>query len=95
MSASASAAKRGRRGARRPIQAAARPANSTMPSVESTESANDAESAAAGEAATTPAMHRPTAFRLDGRRRARNDVVPASVMSAARTADIGMADSTR
>ena len=66
-----------------------------MPSVESTESANDAESAAAGQAATTPAMHRPTAFRLAGRRRAKNDVVPASVMSAARTADIGMADSTR
>ena len=59
----------------RPIQAAARPANSTMPSVESTESANDAESAARGRARQRRRRCTgATAFRLDGRRRARNDV---------------------
>ena len=93
--ASASPTKRGRRGKRRASQAVPKPANSTMPSVESAESAKDTDSAVCGFTTMHPTMHAASALRAAGRRRAANESIPAKAMTAALTAEGGAADSTR
>ena len=95
VSESASRARRGARWKHCAIHAWKSPANSTMPSVESADSANETASAVRGSSAMQPIMHTASALSAAGRRRAVNANMPANAMTAARTADEGAAASTR
>ena len=92
---SPSATTRGTRGAADSTHDAISPANSTIPSVERAESAKETESAVVGESETHPMMQTERAPSAAGRRRAANESIPATAMTAARTADTGAPDSTR
>ena len=87
VSESASRARRGARWKHCAIHAWKSPANSTMPSVESADSANETASAVRGSSAMQPIMHTASALSAAGRRRAVNANMPANAMTAARTAD--------
>ena len=71
------------------------PPNRTIPSVANTESANDDDSAACASSASMTVMQHPSADNEDARRRAVHDVMPATVINAARMAEAGMAVSAR
>ena len=71
------------------------PPNRTIPSVANTDSANDDESAACASNASMTVMQHPSADNEDARRRAVHDAMPATVISAARMAEAGMAVSAR
>ena len=95
VSARASRAKAGTRGARRSIQRSMSEPNRTMPNVAKADSANEADSAASGSSAMRPAMQTDSEDNEEARRRAVQDNSPATVMTAARTAETGTAVNTR
>ena len=95
VSASASRRKRGTRKGSASSHAQKSRANSTIPSVEPAESANDTDTAVRGEAPTASATTSARAFSGAGRRRAKTDERPATAMAAARAADTGAPANTR
>ena len=66
-----------------------------IPSVDIAERKNEIDTLACGEIVMITTMHAPSAESVTRRRRARNDVVPTTVIAAARSADMGIPVSTR
>ena len=71
------------------------PPNTTIPSVAKTDNVNEDDNAAWASRAIIRAMQHPSADNDDARRRAVQDVMPASVISVARMAEAGIAVSAR